>query len=77
MAKPAGRGREHPNVNPTLPEPTGRFDFGFNPWNLLGKLCGRRNRIKALLYCSIFFLVLTVYLLVVSMLGGIIANAIN
>ena len=64
-------------MNPTLPDPTGRFDFGFNPFNLASKLCGKKYRYKAVCYCALFLLLLTLYNLIIAMVGGIIANAIN
>jgi hypothetical protein len=54
--KPNGQGRSEPNQFPFLPDPTGRFEFTFNPFKLISRICGPRFRYQIL--CSLCLLLL-------------------
>ena len=55
-----GLGRNEPNVSPYLPPPVGRFQWSWNPINLLNQCVGPRFRKK--LYCWMCVICLIVYL---------------
>lgn len=77
QACPVGEGRSEPNVDPFLPDPTGRFELTLNPFKLISQTCGPRFRCK--IFC-VFCCVLCVYLLIMigpSILGGLIGTVFN
>lgn len=51
LRRPAGKGREDPNVDPYLPPPVGRIKFSLNPFTMLNQLVGPGVRCKV--YCCL------------------------
>ncbi|CAG9328112.1 unnamed protein product [Blepharisma stoltei] len=46
LNNPVGEGRSDPNVDPFLPEPTGRFKWSWNPLSLISQMCGPEFKAK-------------------------------
>jgi len=62
-ATPVGEAQEAPNMEPTLPAPTGRLSL-WNPLQLLGGLCSPAFQRKlACLICCLILVALGVYFL--------------
>jgi hypothetical protein len=57
---PAGFGRSAPNSNPTLPKPTGRLKFSWNPCRMMYDLLGRKlcMRLNGVLCCALCVVIL-------------------
>jgi len=55
---PAGQGREEPNSNPQLPEPTGRIDFTkmVNPFYCIQAIIGSGNAAKLYCFCGLIII---------------------
>jgi hypothetical protein len=65
---PVGLARDQPNIEPTLPEPKGRFQFSLNPIAMLNQMCSPKVRRKmwcygCCIFCCVFCLVFGVYMM--------------
>jgi hypothetical protein len=62
LRNPVGEGRSEPNVDPHLPEPTGRFKWTWNPVKLAARMIGPELKFKILcamcLLCCCMLIVL-------------------
>jgi len=79
---PVGQGRDAPNINPILPEPTGRFSFDiFSPWKMMKELLGPSlaRKICCVVYCTIFCALFLYWAFFFggSLLAGIISSQIG
>ena len=75
LACPVGEGRDEPNIDPHLPEPTGRFQWSLNPCSLINQTCGPGFRCKI---CCVVCCILSIYLVVMitpSIIGSLIGKA--
>ena len=68
-----GDARSEPNHSPYLPAPTGRLEFSFNPFKMLGQLIGPELRRKIYGYGCLILCCL----LIVSMLPMIFSNLLS
>lgn len=79
MACPVGEGRNEPNIDPTLPSPTGRFQWTWNPMRLLAQTVGPEIRYKvAIFFCCalcIFLLLIMFPLFLEDAIVGIFSMA--
>ena len=59
-----GEGRSEPNVHPTLPPPTGRFQLSLNPCKMYYQLVGPEFRTKCCLIFCCVMIVIIIFLIV-------------
>ena len=75
---PAGFGRDLPNRNPFLPEPTGRHKFSlFHPCDALRRLFGDRLCIKLCCFCCWLVCIMFIVLITPNLVSAITANIIT
>ena len=74
LASVVGSGRSEPNHDPFLPEPKGRFDFSYDPFNHLEQYTGPITKTKICMCCMIFLLFLIIILFIPVFVPALIAN---
>jgi hypothetical protein len=75
--KPVGLGRDSPNQYPSLEDPKDRFQWSWNPFVLISRICGRSFRYKLAILLIIIFIILIFYNFFHSFGGAGAANVIN
>lgn len=72
-----GKGRDGPNQYPFLEEPKDRFQWSWNPFVLMSRLCGRSFRYKLLILLLIIFFIFIFYNFFHSFGGAETAQVVN
>jgi hypothetical protein len=75
--KPSGNGRESPNQYPFLDEPKDRFQWSWNPFVLMARLCGRSFRYKLAIGLIIGVIIFLFYNFFHSFGGAATANTVD
>lgn len=74
---PVGDGRSAPNVDPFLPEPTGRFKWSWNPLNLISQLCGPEFKLKICLGFCLIICILMILFIIPMIFSNLITEALT
>ena len=74
LACPVGEGRSEPNIDPKLPDPTGRFQWSLNPFKLINQTCGPGFRAKICCCICCIFCVYIAIMVAPSLIGTLIGR---